>query len=66
MTFEQILKLLDGKKASIYGVIVLTLNFMALKGVIDQDTNIYIATTIGVLLGVVEYKTPKVLGGRQK
>jgi len=66
MNLETILQFLDGRKASIYGLIVLTLNFLALKQVIDNDTNLFIAMFVGVALGVVEYKTPQVLGGRSK
>lgn len=63
---HNILELLHGKKAIIFGLVHLTNAFLALKGVYDADVSAYIAGVLTLLAGGVDYKTTKLLGTTRK
>lgn len=66
MNLKTILQFLDGKKAIITGVLLTTISFLVLKGILDADTGAYLSTIITLVFGSAEVATPKVLGSRRK
>lgn len=59
MTIKTILAYLDGKKTYIGAIAVITIPFLALKGVIDNDTAAWLGGVIGILLGGGKVATNK-------
>lgn len=55
---------LAGKKTYIFGSIALTIAYLGLKHVIDQDTQAYISALLVLFAGGAEYTTVK-LGARK-
>lgn len=56
---KKILKKLDGKKTQIVSVIALTISFLALKSVIDNDTATYIQAVVSTIAYGAQVATNK-------
>jgi len=56
---KKLLIFLSGKKNIVAGILSTTAAFLALKGVIDADTNVYIATLILLIFGSASLATGK-------
>lgn len=54
---------LDGKKTYIVSATILTIQFLVLKNLIDQDTGVYLTSLVTLLGGSAELATVK-LGAR--
>lgn len=64
-TIEQILDYLDGKKTYIGSIALIVIPFLALKGIIDNDTAVFLCTLVGLITGVGKYATDRVKVGRK-
>lgn len=59
---HQLLEFLHGKKTTIVALITTTTAFLALKGVIDLDTSVYVDSMMTILAFGADYKTKQLLG----